>query len=162
VNSAGTTGAPGSVVDYPLDAWRATMAVNLDGVFFSLRAELAVMVPAGTGAVVNVASGAGLVGFAGLPAYVASKHSVVGLTKSAAIECARSGVRVNCVCPGSARTPMLEGHFDLKAVLDDLVKSGNASARSAVGVVELITEVFGGSGQLWLRRFDVTVQPSRL
>jgi NAD(P)-dependent dehydrogenase (short-subunit alcohol dehydrogenase family) len=109
VNSAGTTGTPGSVVDYPLDAWRATMAVNLDGVFFSMRAELGAMVPAGSGAIVNVASGAGLVGFAGLPAYVASKHGVVGLTKSAAIECARSGVRINCVCPGSARTPMLEG-----------------------------------------------------
>jgi NAD(P)-dependent dehydrogenase (short-subunit alcohol dehydrogenase family) len=109
VNNAGTTGTPGSVIDYPLDAWRATMAVNLDGVFFSLRAELAVMIPAGSGAIVNVASGAGLVGFAGLPAYVASKHGVVGLTRSAAIECAPRGVRVNCVCPGSARTPMLEG-----------------------------------------------------
>lgn len=60
------------------------------------------------------------------------------------------------------RTPMLEGRFDLKAVLDDLVKTGNASRSSAVGVVELITEVFGGSGQLWLRRFEVRVQPSRL
>ena len=109
VNNAGTTGTPGSVVDYPLEAWRETMAVNLDGVFFSMRAELAVMVPAGRGVVVNVASGAGLVGFAGLPAYVASKHGVVGLTRSAAIECAPCGVRVNCVCPGSARTPMLEG-----------------------------------------------------
>ena len=109
VNNAGTTGLPGSVVDYPLDAWRSTMAVNLDGVFFSMRAELAVMVAMGSGAIVNVASGAGLVGFAGLPAYVASKHGVVGLTKSAALECAPRGVRVNCVCPGSVRTPMLEG-----------------------------------------------------
>lgn len=109
VNNAGTTGLPGSVVDYPLDAWRATMAVNLDGVFFAMRAELPVMVAAGRGAIVNVASGAGLVGFAGLPAYVASKHGVVGLTKSAALECAPRGVRINCVCPGSVRTPMLEG-----------------------------------------------------
>src|SRR4029079_14732709 len=85
------------------------MAVNLDGVFFSMRAELPAMVAAGTGTIVNVASGAGIVGFAGLPAYVASKHGVVGLTRSAAIECAPRGVRVNCVCPGSARTPMLEG-----------------------------------------------------
>lgn len=109
VNNAGTTGMPGSVVDYPLDAWRATMAVNLDGVFFAMRAELPTMVAAGRGAIVNVASGAGLVGFAGLPAYVASKHGVVGLTKSAALECAARGVRINCVCPGSVRTPMLEG-----------------------------------------------------
>lgn len=109
VNNAGTTGTPGSVVDYPLDAWRATMAVNLDGVFYAMRAELPSMVAAGRGAIVNVASGAGLVGFAGLPAYVASKHGVVGLTKSAALECAARGVRINCVCPGSVRTPMLEG-----------------------------------------------------
>ena len=109
VNNAGTTGTPGSVVEYPLDAWRATMAVNLDGVFFAMRAELPSMVAAGRGAIVNVASGAGLVGFAGLPAYVASKHGVVGLTKSAALECAVRGVRINCVCPGSVRTPMLEG-----------------------------------------------------
>ena len=109
VNNAGTTGTPGSVVDYPIDAWRATMAVNLDGVFYAMRAELPSMVAAGRGAIVNVASGAGLVGFAGLPAYVASKHGVVGLTKSAALECAARGVRINCVCPGSVRTPMLEG-----------------------------------------------------
>ncbi len=109
VNNAGTTGTPGSVADYPLDAWRATMAVNLDGVFFAMRAELPAMLEAGRGAIVNVASGAGLVGFAGLPAYVASKHGVVGLTKSAALEVASRGVRINCVCPGSVRTPMLEG-----------------------------------------------------
>jgi NAD(P)-dependent dehydrogenase (short-subunit alcohol dehydrogenase family) len=131
VNSAGTTGTPASVVDYPLDAWRATMAVNLDGVFFSMRAELAVMVPAGAGAIVNVASGAGLVGFAGLPAYVASKHGVVGLTKSAAIECARSGVRINCVCPGSARTPMLEGFMGGDPLVERAMAAGAPIGRLA-------------------------------
>ena len=64
-----------------------------------------------TGAIVNVASGAGLVGFPGLPAYVASKHGVVGLTKAAALEYAAAGVRVNAVCPGSTRSAMLEGYM---------------------------------------------------
>jgi len=131
VNNAGTTGTPGSVIDYPLDAWRATMAVNLDGVFFSLRAELAVMIPAGSGAIVNVASGAGLVGFAGLPAYVASKHGVVGLTRSAAIECAPRGVRVNCVCPGSARTPMLEGFMGGDPKMERAMAAGAPIGRLA-------------------------------
>ena len=108
VNNAGTTGPGAMTADYGLDDWHRTMAVNLDGVFYCLRAEIPVMLAGGGGAIVNVASGAGLVGFAGLPAYVASKHGVVGLTRAAALEYARQGVRVNCVCPGSTRTPMLE------------------------------------------------------
>lgn len=131
VNNAGTTGLTGSVVDYPLDAWRSTMAVNLDGVFFSMRAELPVMVAAGRGAIVNVASGAGIMGFAGLPAYVASKHGVVGLTKSAAIECAPRGVRVNCVCPGSARTPMLEGFMGGDPKIERMMTAGVPLGRLA-------------------------------
>jgi NAD(P)-dependent dehydrogenase (short-subunit alcohol dehydrogenase family) len=131
VNNAGTTGLPGSVVDYPLDAWRATMAVNLDGVFFSMRAELPVMVAAGRGAIVNVASGAGIVGFAGLPAYVASKHGVVGLTRSAALECAPKGVRVNAVCPGSTRTPMLEGFMGGDAKVERMMTAGVPLGRLA-------------------------------
>lgn len=131
VNNAGTTGATASVVDYPLDAWRSTMAVNLDGVFFSMRAELPVMVAAGRGAIVNVASGAGIMGFAGLPAYVASKHGVVGLTKSAAIECAPRGVRVNCVCPGSARTPMLEGFMGGDPKIERMMTAGVPLGRLA-------------------------------
>jgi NAD(P)-dependent dehydrogenase (short-subunit alcohol dehydrogenase family) len=108
VNNAGTTGAGGMTADYPIDEWRRTMALNLDAVFYCLRAEIPVMVADGGGAIVNVASGAGLVGFAGLPAYVASKHGVVGLTRASALEYATQGIRINCVCPGTTRTPMLE------------------------------------------------------
>jgi NAD(P)-dependent dehydrogenase (short-subunit alcohol dehydrogenase family) len=108
VNNAGTTGAGGATAEYDLDDWRSTMAINLDSVFFCLRTEIPAMLATG-GAIVNVASGAGLVGFAGLPAYVASKHGVVGLTRAAALEYAKRGIRINCVCPGSTRTPMLEG-----------------------------------------------------
>lgn len=104
-NVAGTSGTYANVADTDTADWRATMAVNLDGVFFSLRAELR----AGATSIVNVASSAGRMGVPGLAAYSASKHGVIGLTKSAAMEVAGTGVRVNCVCPGSVRTPMLRG-----------------------------------------------------
>jgi NAD(P)-dependent dehydrogenase (short-subunit alcohol dehydrogenase family) len=109
VNNAGTTGKGGFTADYDVEDWHRTITLNLDSVFYCLRAEIPVMLSQGGGAIVNVASGAGLVGFAGLPAYVASKHGVVGLTRASALEYAAQGVRVNCVCPGSTRTPMLEG-----------------------------------------------------
>lgn len=105
-NVAGTSGTYAPVADLTTEAWRATLAVNLDGMFFCLRAELRAM-RAGGGAIVNVASSAGRMGVAGLAAYAASKHGVLGLTRSAALEHARHGVRVNAVCPGSIRTPML-------------------------------------------------------
>jgi NAD(P)-dependent dehydrogenase (short-subunit alcohol dehydrogenase family) len=124
VNNAGTTGKGGFVADYDLDDWHRTVAINLDGVFYALRAELPVMVGQGKGSIVNVASGAGLVGFAGLPAYVASKHGVVGLTRAAAIEYAKQGVRVNCVCPGSTRTPMLEGFMGDDPRIEKMMVAG--------------------------------------
>jgi len=108
VNNAGTTGPGGRVTDYSLDDWNRTLALNLTGVFLCMKHEIPPMVEQGGGAIVNVSSGAGLVGFAGLPAYVASKHGVVGLTRAAALEYVGDGVRVNAVCPGSTRTPMLE------------------------------------------------------
>ncbi len=109
VNNAGTTGPGGLTADYDVEDWRRTIALNLDSVFYCLKAEIPVMLSQGGGAIVNVASGAGLVGFAGLPAYVASKHAVVGITRASALEYATRGIRINCVCPGSTRTPMLEG-----------------------------------------------------
>jgi NAD(P)-dependent dehydrogenase (short-subunit alcohol dehydrogenase family) len=109
VNCAGTTGGGGFTADYDVEEWRRTMALNLDSVFYCLKAEIPVMLGQGSGAIVNVASGAGLTGFAGLPAYVASKHGVVGLTRASALEYATQGIRINAVCPGSTLTPMLEG-----------------------------------------------------
>jgi NAD(P)-dependent dehydrogenase (short-subunit alcohol dehydrogenase family) len=108
-NVAGTPGSYAEVVESTTDVWRRTMAVNLDGAYFCLRAELRAMVAAGSGSIVTVASSAGRMGVPGMAAYSASKHGVLGLTRTAALEVARKGVRVNAVCPGSVRTPMLAG-----------------------------------------------------
>jgi NAD(P)-dependent dehydrogenase (short-subunit alcohol dehydrogenase family) len=107
VNSAGIAGVPGALHDAALADFSRILAVNLVGVFLCMKHEIAAMARQGAGVVVNVASGAGLVAVPGLAAYCASKHGVLGLTRTAAVENARTGVRVNAVCPGSIDTPML-------------------------------------------------------
>ncbi len=112
VNNAGIGGPAAPVGDYPLDGWHKVIDVNLNGVFYGMRYGIPEMVKAGGGAIVNLASILGSVGFATASAYVAAKHAVVGLTKVAAIEYAKAGVRVNSVGPGFIATPLLDKNLD--------------------------------------------------
>jgi len=107
VNNAGTEGKPGPVTEQTTENFEEVFHTNVLGVLLSMKHELRVMIPQGSGSIVNISSVAGRKGFPGNSLYVASKHAVEGLTKSAALEAAPMGVRVNAIAPGPIETPML-------------------------------------------------------
>src|SRR6266516_953218 len=140
VNAAGTEGQPGPLIDQSTESYAATFDTNVLGTLLSLKHELRVMQAQGHGSIINISSTYGHEGAAGAAVYAASKHAVEGLTKSAALEGARSGVRVNAVAPGPTETGMLNrftGTAERKAALAKTVPLGRVGdpaeiARAAV------------------------------
>lgn len=140
VNNAGIGGAQQPVGEYDIEEWNRVIGINLSGVFYGMRYQIPIMIKNGSGSIINVASILGSVGFRNSSAYVAAKHGVVGLTKSAALEYSSQGIRVNSVGPAFIKTPLLESLE--QELLDQLVALHPVGR---LGKPEEVAELF-----LWL------------
>jgi NAD(P)-dependent dehydrogenase (short-subunit alcohol dehydrogenase family) len=142
-NNAGIKGADLPVDEMPDDVWRAGISIMLDGVFYCMKHEIPEMRKVGGGAIVNTSSGAGLIGVPRFANYVAAKHGVIGLTKAAALEVIGDGIRVNAICPGTARSQMVDEWMD-----------GSAEAEAAVASLHPIGRIAEAreiaEGAIWL------------
>ena len=137
-NNAGAQPVPSATTDQTEDDWDRMLAVNLKGTWLCMKHELRHMLKQGRGSIVNNASISGLVGIATWPAQCASKHGVVGLTRAVAIEYAKSGIRVNVVCPGAIETPMLKGLTGGNPEFEQAVAAAEPMGR--VGTPEEVAE----------------------
>ena len=137
-NNAGIGGPQAPTADYPLDGWEQVINTNLSGVFYGMKYQIAAMLQSGGGAITNVASILGAVGFATAPAYTAAKHGVVGLTQAAALEYGTQGVRINAIGPGFIYTSMIQGMVNDPAV-DAALASAHALGR--IGRPEEVAEL---------------------
>jgi NAD(P)-dependent dehydrogenase (short-subunit alcohol dehydrogenase family) len=142
-NNSGIEGEAAITDQSSTDNWDRTLAVNLKGVYLCMKYQIAQMLKQGSGSIVNCSSIAGLVGFAGIPAYVASKHGVLGLTKTAALEYAKQNIRINAVCPGVIQTPMIARFTHGEAQAQQQLVNGEPIGR--IGKPEEIAETV-----LWL------------
>ena len=120
-NNAGIGGESNPTASYSIEGWQNVIAINLSGIFYCMKYEIPEMLKTGGGAIVNMASILGQVGFPDAPAYVAAKHGVVGLTQNAAIEYAAHGIRVNSIGPAFIRTPMIAALQENEEALNMLI-----------------------------------------
>ncbi|MFZ2429298.1 MAG: glucose 1-dehydrogenase [Propioniciclava sp.] len=127
-NNAGILPTTAPLVEQTLDSWNRTIAVDLTGVFLSMKYEIEAMLAHGSGAIVNASSVAGLIADPGMSPYAAAKHGTIGLTKAAALDYAKQGIRVNAIAPGLVRTPMIEGWMD-DAVMRETVLAYSPQGR---------------------------------
>jgi NAD(P)-dependent dehydrogenase (short-subunit alcohol dehydrogenase family) len=142
-NNAGIASGGRPVAEFLDEEWDRVLAVMLSGVYHCLKSEIPRMLERGGGAIVNTASGAGLVGFPGQAAYVAAKHGVIGLTKVAALDYGKRGIRVNALCPGTARTPMVDTAVENDPSLEQYLASLHPIGR--IGRAEEVA-----AGAVWL------------
>src|SRR5713226_1826631 len=142
-NNAGIEGVMGDTISCTEENFDRVVAIDLKAVWLCMKHEIPQMLKQGGGSIVNTASIAGLLGFNYFPAYVAAKHGVVGLTRTAALEYAQKNIRVNCVCPGVIRTPMVERALDSGGLTEAEVIAAEPVGR--LGKPEEIAE-----GVLWL------------